>query len=193
MRAMLPARRRYAPPAVLVAAYGLLGCSAGAGGATSPSIPASALLDAYDQAVLDATARDAPTFAEVAADVAAEGTPAGSASGETDRPVRFRAWLGWAWPACEPCPWDQAATCVPRCQPSEAFVCVRPSRSAACRPEETVSTRVDNGGQPLPAAGVYVFEGHWSGGSSPGASTAGPAAIIVERIAAVHPPEPPAP
>ena len=158
-----------------------MGCSGGGGGAATPSVPSSAMLDAYDTAVLASTASDAPTFAEVAGEPDAPPQPRGD--GADAPPLRFRAWLGWSWPACDPCPWDQAATCTPQCRPGKAFVCVRPSRTLACRPEETVSTRVEVGSDALPAAGVYVFEGRWS---APDPGGPAPPELTIDRITPVH-------
>ena len=145
-------------------AVALFGCGSAGAGASGPGMPAAAMLDAYDGALLGNTERLAPTFAEVA-------TP------RDEQPRRFRAWLGWTSPQCEPCPPDQTATCVPRCTAGKAFVCDRPCRMVACRAEETVSTLVDNGDNPVPGAGVYVFEGRWRP-ATPGE----PASFVVERI-----------
>jgi hypothetical protein len=131
-----------------VLAVALFGCSGGAGAGAGPGMPAAAMLDAYDGALLGNTARLAPTFAEVA-------------SPRDEQPRRFRAWLGWTAPQCEPCPPDQTATCTPQCTAGKAFVCDRPCRMVACRTEETVSTIVDNGDAPVPGAGVFLFEGRW--------------------------------
>ena len=136
-----------------------------------PGMPAAAMLDAYDGALLGNTARLAPTFAEVAAP-------------RDEQPRRFRAWLGWTSPQCEPCPPGQDATCVPQCTAGKPFVCDRPCRMVACRPEETVSTLVDNGDAPVPAAGVYLFEGRWRV-PTPGE----PEAFAVERISPLPLPE----
>jgi hypothetical protein len=135
-------------------------------------MPAGAMQDAYDGALLGNTARIAPTFAEVA-------------SPQDEQPRRFRAWLGWTAPQCEPCPPGQDATCVPQCTAGKPFVCDRPCRMVACRPEETVSTLVDNADAPVPPAGVYVFEGRWRA-ATPGE----PAAFSVEKISPLLPPEP---
>ncbi len=143
--------------------FGAVACG-GAASPASPSIPAEAMLDAYDAAVLDATASEAPTFAEVAAP-------------RDDRPRRFRAWLGWTRPQCEACPPDQTASCVPKCVAGKPFVCARPSRTVACTDEETVSTLVDDADGDVPAAGVYIFEGRWRE-----ATQGAPAAFAVERI-----------
>jgi hypothetical protein len=160
--------RRVSPLCAL--ATTLLACSGAGAGASGPGMPAAAMLDAYDGALLGNTARLAPTFAEVA-------------SPRDDQPRRFRAWLGWTSPQCEPCPVDQTATCVPQCTAGKPFVCDRPCRMVACRPEETVSTLVDNVDAPVPAPGVYAFEGRWRP-ATPGE----PAAFAVERIAPLLPP-----
>jgi hypothetical protein len=136
----------------------LVACG-GAGAAVTPSMPAEAMLDAFDGAVLGATAQEAPAFEQVAAP-------------RDDLPRRFRGWLGWTRPQCEACPPDQTATCVPRCTEGKPFVCERPARMVACTPDETVSTMVDDADGPVPAAGVYVFEGRWH-----------PEGFAVEKIA----------
>ncbi len=151
-------------PASGAFALALLGCS-GAGAGSGAGMPAAAMLDAYDGALLGNTERIAPTFDEVA-------------SPRDDQPRRFRAWLGWTSPQCEACPPDQTATCVPQCTAGKPFVCERPCRMVACRPEETVSTLVDNGDAPVPSAGVYLLEGRWKP-ATPGE----PAAFAVEHIA----------
>ncbi len=155
---------RRSPSCVLTLAIASLGCSGGGGAVPGPGMPAAAMLDAYDGALLGNTGRLAPTFAEVAAP-------------RDDQPRRFRAWLGWTSPQCEPCVPGQDATCVPQCTAGKPFVCDRPCRMVACRPEETVSMIVDTSDAEVPAAGVYVFEGRWR------AATQGePPAFAVERI-----------
>jgi hypothetical protein len=56
----------------------------------------------------------------------------------------------------------------------------------ACRPEEIVSTRVENAGEPVPPAGVYVFEGRWTP-----LDPRAPAEMTIDRITPVHLPVPP--
>ena len=148
---------------LLACLFSLLACGGGSGPA-SPSMPTDAMLDAFDGAVLNATANEAPTFAEVAGP-------------RDERARRFRAWLGWTRPQCEACPPDQTATCVPKCTPGKPFVCARPARMIACSDEETVSTLVENSDGDVPGAGVYVFEGRWRE-----ATQGAPAAFAVERI-----------
>jgi hypothetical protein len=127
-------------------------------------MPADAMLDAYDGAVLGNTAAEAPTFAEVA-------------SPRDEQVRRFRAWLGWGSLRCVPCPPGQDATCLPQCTAGKPYVCDRPGRMIACRPEELVSTLVDNADGPVPPAGVYIFEGRWRP-----ATQDEPQAFAVERI-----------
>jgi hypothetical protein len=162
---------RYFPSGLVALTIALLGCSGGAGAVAAPGMPVGAMQDAYDGALLGNTARVAPTFAEVA-------------SPQDEQSRRFRAWLGWTGPQCEPCPSGQDATCVPQCTAGKPFVCDRPCRMVACRQEETVSTQVDNGDAPVPAAGVYLFEGRWRA-ATPGE----PAAFAVERISPMQLPE----
>lgn len=115
----------------------------------SPQVPPDLVLDQMDAAVLDAAREQAPTFAEVA-------------GVKNDGARRFRAWLGWTRPSCEPCPADATASCTPVCAPGRPFVCTRPARVIACHDEEIVTTTVAGEPDALPAAGVYVFEGRWS-------------------------------
>ncbi len=156
-----------------VLAISLIGCSGAGAGASGPGMPAAAMLDAYDGALLGNTAWAAPMFSEVA-------------SPRDQQLRRFRGWLGWSSPQCEPCPPGQDATCVPQCTAGKPFVCDRPCRMVACRTEETVSTLVDNGEAAVPGPGVYVFEGRWrpaTGGEPP--------AFAVERISALPAPAEP--
>jgi hypothetical protein len=133
-----------------------------------PAVPTSAVLDAYDGAVLEATSDQAPTFAEIS-------------STKDDRPRRFRAWLGWALPRCEPCPPDQTAVCTPKCTDPTAYVCARPARTIACQEAEVVSTSVTNADGPVPPEGPYLFEGRFASADAGGGFT-------VERISALAPP-----
>jgi hypothetical protein len=143
----------------------LLACGGGAGsGPSGPGMPAEAMLDAYDAAVLGNTAAEAPMFAEVA-------------SPHDEQPRRFRAWLGWGSMQCQPCPAGQDATCLPQCTAGKPYVCDRPGRMVACGPEDVVSMFVDNLDGPLPPSGVYIFEGRWRP-ATPGE----PAAFAIERI-----------
>lgn len=157
----MPSRQLLSP--FMLALLAPFACD-GAAGPAAPSMPMEAMLDAYDGAVLDATANQAPTFPEVAVP-------------RDDQPRRFRGWLGWTEPQCEPCPPDQTATCVPKCTAGKPFVCTRPCRMVACSPDETISTLVDDAGGPVPATGVYIFEGRWR------IAEGAPAAFAVERIA----------
>ena len=120
-------------------------------GAVVPVVPLGAdpaTLDAYDAVVLATTESVAPTFAEVK-------------EPRTERPLRFRAWLGWYQEPCAPCESDDQTACAP-CPGPRPYVCARPSRVVACDGDDIVARAVDGIDDMPDAPGVYVFEARWN-------------------------------
>jgi hypothetical protein len=135
----------------VVLGLALVACN-GSGGPLVPTIPDAAMMDTYDAWLLGSTPSSAPTFAEVA-------------EPRDDAPKRFRAWLGWSLPRCPECPDDNNMNCAP-CEPPFPYVCSRPGRVVRCAGDDLLSMTVSNADDPVPASGVYVFEGRWQPASA---------------------------